>query len=90
MRTLPCVERRREHRALGHRRLGECCNANDTGEPFSRCLIQTYRRCGRRLRALATLSQKTSLLAGVSRPPFWERPSRALPDPEYMPDEQCE
>ena len=38
------------------------------------------------LRALATLSQqKPQGSPELGRSPFWERPSRALPDPEEMP-----
>ena len=31
------------------------------------------------------LGPNESTLAGIGRPPFWERPSRALPDPEKAP-----
>ena len=38
------------------------------------------------LRVLATLSQqKPQGSPELGRSPFWERPSRALPDPEEMP-----
>ena len=34
------------------------------------------------LRALATLDHQMHPLASYGRSPFWERPSRALPDPK--------
>jgi hypothetical protein len=36
------------------------------------------------VRAPANLNHVRIALAGVGRSPFWERPSRALPDPEEM------
>jgi len=38
------------------------------------------------LRASATLDQQNLLARlNLARSPFWERPGRALPDPEEMP-----
>ena len=39
------------------------------------------------LRALATLDHQMHPARRYGRSPFWERPSRALPDPEEMPGE---
>jgi len=38
-------------------------------------------------RASATLDQNALRSPELGRSPFWERPSRALPDPEESPDE---
>src|SRR3954462_7342669 len=46
----------------------------------------TAKHVGGLLRALATLNQqKPTGSPELGRSPFWDRPSRALPDPEEMP-----